>query len=97
MPVVGVDLHRRRSQVALVGDDGVEVWNRRVANGSSAMLGLFESLPAGTPVAVEATYGWSWLVDLLTELGLDPHLAHPVGAGNSSGCVDPGFRALLRR
>jgi transposase len=72
MRVVGVDLHRRRSQVALVGDDGIEVWNRRVPNGSSAMLGLFESLPAGTPVAVEATYGWSWLVDLRTELGLEP-------------------------
>jgi transposase len=79
MPVVGVDLHRRRSQVALVGDDGIEVWNRRVPNGSSAMLGLLESLPAGTPVAVEATYGWSWLVDLLRELGLEPHLAHPGG------------------
>jgi transposase len=79
MPVVGVDLHRRRSQVALVGDDGIEVWNRRVPNGSSAVLRLFESLPAGTPVAVEATYGWSWLVDLLSELGLEPHLAHPGG------------------
>ena len=79
MCVVGVDLHRRRSQVAVLDDGGREVMNRNVANGSSAMRELLESLPAGTPVAVEATYGWSWFVDLLAEVGLEPHLAHPGG------------------
>jgi transposase len=79
MSVVGVDLHRRRSQVAVLDDGGREVMNRNVPNRGSAMLTLFESLPAGTPVAVEATYGWSWLVDLLAEVGLEPHLAHPGG------------------
>ena len=29
--------------------------------------------------------------------GAIPASAQPVGAGNSSGRVDPGFRALLRR
>jgi transposase len=79
MSVVGVDLHRRRSQVAVVEDAGRELLNRNVANGSLAMRELLESLPSGTPVAVEATYGWSWFVDLLAEVGLEPHLAHPGG------------------
>ena len=26
---------------------------------------------------VEAAYGWGWLVDLLEELELEPHLVHP--------------------
>jgi transposase len=34
-------------------------------------------LPAGTAVALEASYGWPWIADLLEELGLEPHLAHP--------------------
>jgi hypothetical protein len=28
-------------------------------------------------VAFEAAYGWGWLVDLLEELDLQPHLVHP--------------------
>src|SRR4051812_19978376 len=30
-------------------------------------------------VVVEATYGWDWAVDLLRELGMPVHLAHPHG------------------
>jgi transposase len=57
MPVVGIDLHRRRSQVALLGDDGTELWNRNVPNGSLALLAMLETIEVDTPVAVEATYG----------------------------------------
>jgi transposase len=35
------------------------------------------ALAPGTPVAFEAAYGWGWLVDLLEELELEPHLVHP--------------------
>jgi hypothetical protein len=28
-------------------------------------------------VAFEAAYGWGWLVELLEDLGLEPHLVHP--------------------
>jgi transposase len=35
-------------------------------------------LPTGTPVAFEAAYGWSWLVELLEDYGFDPHLVHPL-------------------
>lgn len=59
MRVVGVDLHRRRSRVAVLDDGGRESMRRNGANGSSAMREPFVSFPAGTPVAVEATYGWS--------------------------------------
>jgi transposase len=33
--------------------------------------------PRGTPVAVEAAFGWPWIADLLEEVGLEPHLGHP--------------------
>jgi transposase len=37
---------------------------------------LLGDLPAGTPVAFEAAYGWTWLLELLDDLELEPHLAH---------------------
>jgi transposase len=41
-------------------------------------LKLIGGLPAGTPVAFEAAYGWGWLVELLEDYGFDPHLVHPL-------------------
>jgi hypothetical protein len=57
MPVVGVDLHRRRSEVAVIGDDGGEVSNRNVPRGGPPMRRVFESLPAGTAMAAVAEVG----------------------------------------
>jgi len=75
---VGIDVHRKRSQVAVVGEDGSVAVNRNVVNGSAAMLRLVASFPAGTPVAFEAAYGWGWLAALLEEQGLVPHMVHPL-------------------
>ena len=75
---VGIDVHRKRSQVAVVTEDGQVQLNRNVVNGSEPMLRLIGGLPAGTPVAFEAAYGWGWLVELLEDYGFDPHLVHPL-------------------
>ena len=63
--VKNIDVHRKRSQVAVVGDDGRVQLNRNVVNGSEPMLGLLGGLPPGTPVAFEAAFGWGWLAGLL--------------------------------
>ena len=75
---VGIDVHRKRSQVAVVAEDGKVQLNRNVVNGSEPMLRLIGGLPAGTPVAFEAAYGWGWLAELLEDYGFDPHLVHPL-------------------
>src|SRR6201981_3442105 len=75
---VGIDVHRKRSQVAVVDEDGAVELNKNVVNGSEAMLRLIGDLPAGTPVAFEAAFGWGWLVELLKDYGFDPHLVHPL-------------------
>jgi transposase len=75
---VGIDVHRKRSQVAVVAGDGKVQLNRNVVNGSEPMLRLIGDLPAGTPVAFEAAYGWGWLVGLLEDYGFEPHLVHPL-------------------
>ena len=75
---VGIDVHRKRSQVAVVSGDGQVQLNRNVVNGSEPMLRLIGGLPAGTPVAFEAAYGWGWLIELLEDYGFDPHMVHPL-------------------
>jgi transposase len=75
---VGIDVHRKRSQVAVVTGDGQVQLNRNVVNGSEPMLRLIGDLPPGTPVAFEAAYGWGWLIELLEDYGFDPHMVHPL-------------------
>jgi hypothetical protein len=74
---VGMDVHRKRSQVAIVDDTGVLSCNRNIANDPAKLVPIVGVLPPGTPVAFEAAYGWGWLVELLEELELEPHLVHP--------------------
>ena len=73
---VGIDVHRKRSQVAVITEDGAVVLDKTVANGSEPMLRLIGDLPSGTPVAFEAAFGWGWLVQLLEDCGFGPHLVH---------------------
>src|SRR5438034_10560290 len=75
---VGIDVHRKRSQVAVVTEDGTVQLNKNVVNGSTPMLRLIGDLPSGTPVAFEAAFGWGWLAGLLEDYGFEAHLVHPL-------------------
>src|SRR5689334_22398986 len=75
---VGIDVHRKRSQVAVVAEDGTVQVNKNVVNGSEPFLRLIGDLPSGTPVAFEAAFGWSWLADLLEDYGFEAHMVHPL-------------------
>ena len=74
---VGMDVHRKRSQVAIIDAAGVQQRNRNLANDPAKLAPVLGALAPGTPVAFEAADGWGWLVDLLEELELEPHLVHP--------------------
>ena len=74
---VGVDLHRRRSQIAIIDEHGELTLSRRIVNDPGTFKELLGD-PDGTHVALEATYGWEWLADLLEEAGYGVHLAHPL-------------------
>src|SRR5262252_8784507 len=75
---VGIDVHRKRSQVAVIDQVGEVLANRNVPNGTQPVLGVIGGLPPGTPVAFEAAFGWGWLVALLEDYGFAPHLVHPL-------------------
>jgi transposase len=75
---VGIDVHRKRSQVAVVTEDGTVQLNKNTVNGTEPLLRLIGDLPAGTPVAFEAAFGWGWLAGLLEDYGFEAHLVHPL-------------------
>lgn len=77
MVYVGLDVHRRRTQVAALDEDGHELFNRNVPNDVEKLGDVLVGFEPGTPVVFEATYGWAWLAELLHEMGFDAHLAHP--------------------
>ena len=48
---VGIDVHRKRSQVAVINEGGEVPANRDVPSGVRPVLGVIGELPAGTPAA----------------------------------------------
>jgi transposase len=72
----GIDVHRKRSQVAVIDANGEVLANRNVPNGVEPILGVIGGLPPGTPAAFEAAFGTGWLVELLEDYGFAPHLVH---------------------
>jgi transposase len=78
MVYVGIDLHRKRSQIAVLDQEGNQLLSRRIVNEPETFLELLHGLGDDARVALEATYGWEWLADLLEQAGYELHLAHPL-------------------
>lgn len=79
---LGWDIHRKFSKVSveqMTAEGEILVVERaRLEHGDrQAMQRWLARVPKGTPVALEAAYGWPWIADLLEEMDLEPHLAHP--------------------
>ena len=74
---VPIDLHRHRSVVMHMADDGEVLGWTRLANDPETLVA--EVLKAGEvpEVAIEATYGWYWAVDALQAAGANVHLVAP--------------------
>src|ERR1700745_2968758 len=77
--VVGMDLHRRRSVLVRMTEDGRKLETVRIENSPAALRAVIARAGNNPRVVVEATYGWYWAVDVLEAAGAEVHLAHPVG------------------
>src|SRR5438034_2841850 len=75
---VGIDVHRKRSQLAVIDAKGEVLVNRNGPNGVEPILKVIGGLPPGTPAASGAAFGAGWLVELLEGYGFEPHLVHPL-------------------
>jgi transposase len=77
--VVGMDLHRRRSVIVRMTEDGHRLATARIANSPAELRAQIARAGKSPKVVLEATYGWYWAADTLAAAGAEVHLAHPLG------------------
>ena len=77
--VVGMDLHRRRSVLVRMTEDGRRLGTVRITNSPAELRAQIARAGKNPRVVLEATYGWYWAADTLQAAGAEVHLAHPLG------------------
>ena len=77
--IVGMDLHRRRSVLVRMAEDGHKLSTARIANSPARLATEIKRAGLHPKVVLEACYGWYWAADALAAAGAEVHLAHPLG------------------
>jgi transposase len=74
-----LDLHRRRSVLVRMSEDGRRLDTARITS-SAPELGREIARAGECPrVVLDASYGRYWAADALVAAGAEVHLAHPLG------------------
>lgn len=74
---LGLDTHRKFSILAARDSTGRIVRRERLEHADRAkMRQRLQQYPPGTPVFLEASFGWGWMSDELSGCALRPRLAH---------------------
>ena len=76
---VGIDLHRQRSVIVVLNEDGERVSWSRIDNTAANLAAELDAAGPDAEVAMEAAWGWYWAADVIAECGVRLHLAHPLG------------------
>ncbi len=72
------DLHSNNSYLGIIDENGKRVFKRKLANDPESILDTLKPFREDiVGIAVESTYNWYWLVDLLMAEGYRVHLANP--------------------
>ena len=74
-----MDLHRRRSVLVRMTEDGRRLGMARITNSPQEPQAQIARAGTSPKVVLEATFGWYWAADTLTAAGAEVHLAHPLG------------------
>jgi len=76
---VAIDLHLKRSVIVRENEAGEQLGVVRIENDPFELARALREAGEHPDVAIEATYGWYWAVDVLEELGAKVHLVNPSG------------------
>jgi transposase len=74
---IAFDSHKRYTWVEREEVETGRMIHHRLAHQPGAIRAYLAGCPAGTPVAVEATANWYWIIEEIEEAGLAPQLVHP--------------------
>lgn len=100
---IGCDAHKQYSVFVAVDEQGRTHPAARVEHVREAFRDYLQRLPAGSPIALETTGTWYWLVDEMERAGHEPKLTHArkakllMGNLNKSDKLDARGLALLLR
>ena len=67
--VVGMDLHRRRSVLVRMTEDGRRLGTAKITNSPEELRAQIARAGQSPKVVLEATYGWYWAADTLAAAG----------------------------
>jgi transposase len=100
---IGCDVHKKYSVFSAVDEVGKKRPARRVEHDLGSFRTFLEGLPAGSPIAVETTGNWYWIIDEMERAGHHPVLAHAarsklmMGQTNKTDKLDADGLAVLLR
>ena len=77
--IIGIDIHRKFSEVYVTKKDGQEIDRKRLEHNDPIGLREYFEEYSGASAVMEATVGWMWLADELEAFDIDVHLAHSAG------------------
>jgi len=100
---IAFDSHKRYTLMEREQVKSGKTTHLRIEHAPGAIRQCLCSREPGTPVAVEATGNWYWIVDEIEQAGLEPKLVHPrkaklmMGMINKSDKLDAHGRNRLQR
>ena len=82
----GIDLHASTNHLGVIDEDRNRVIRKKLRNEPELILDVLKPYKEDmVGIAVESTYNWYWLVDLLMDEGYEVHLANPCAIQKYSG------------
>lgn len=100
---IGCDVHKKYSVFRAIDESGRVTEPRRVEHDLDCFRAYLASLPQGSPIAVETTGNWYWVIDEMEKAGHLPQLAHALksklmmGEINKTDKLDARGLAILLR
>jgi len=99
----GCDAHKKYSVFAFMDEEGNQGPSLRVNNDRDQFSYFLDTLPPGSPIALETVGNWYWMVDEMEQAGHEPRLTHAgkaklmMGQINKTDKLDAKGLALLLR
>ena len=80
------DLHSSNSYLSVIDEEGKRKLEKKLVNDAEGIVSVLSPFKKKlTGIAVESTYNWYWLVDLLMTRGYEVHLANPAAIQKYKG------------
>jgi transposase len=99
----GCDAHKKYSVFTGIDEDCRVEYTKRIEHRKEDFRNFLETLDSGTPIAVESTGNWYWIIDEIERAGHQPWLVHAAKAKLMMGNINKtdkldakGLATLLR-